>query len=142
MFVKYHNNEYDLNGISTIKMSATNESVSSNTTPIMHSFKNQHRSFFSWWCSEIRKKGECFVEDIESIKEHDPGYYGFLNNRAVKAIYGKAIENGKNEIVGFIIIEYLDKPAVTEEKIRDCLNDKSKKISNLLTLTKNQMLQQ
>lgn len=139
MLVRYHNGTYDLNGISTIKMSATNESVSSGVEPMMNGFKDQHRSFFSWWCGMIREKKTVAIEKIQEVKNIDPNFYYFLKNREVNSVFGEAVLNSKNEVVGFIVIEYLSDFDGNLEKILNCLKDKSKKISALLALTEQRL---
>lgn len=135
IFMRYHNGSYDLNNVSTIKMSVTNESVSVGVEPHLQDLKDLPRSFFTWWCNEIRTKETVFIEDIEDIREADYSFYAFLKNRNVYGLYGQAVKNIKEQTIGFVLLEYTQPAHISIERIAECLDDKAKKISTLIGVT-------
>ena len=142
MLVRYHNGMYDLAGNSASRMSATNEDVGIGIVPFLPSFQNQFRGLFSYWCSEIRDKGYCYIHDLEYLKSiNENAMYEFLSYREMKSWYGKAIYSNAQEVIGFIVVEYISENRPEIEEIEKCLNDKSIKISALLGLNSRNEIQ-
>ena len=134
--VRFHNGGRDMNGLSFLKMSMTNEETALGVSPLMPEFQNMFRSFFSYWCEKLIKEGHCYIDDIETLKELDTTMYDYFRSRNVQAIYGIPITNNQNTVVGFIYIEFMDRTKVNKEQIKHCLHDKKIKIETLLNLTK------
>lgn len=137
MLVKYHNGMYDLNGNSAIKMSTTNEDVAIGIQPFQPSFQNQFRGLLTYWCSEIRDKGKCYISNIDTLKDiNENSMYEFLKNRNVIGWYGYAVRDTSNNPIGFIVVEYIAEVCVLPIAIEEQLKDKASKISVLLNLDK------
>lgn len=132
--VRFHNGGRDMNGLSFLKMSMTNECPGPGFTGIMPDFQNLFRSFFSYWCECLIKEGKCYINDIEELKDKDTTMYEYFLSRNVQAIYGIAIKNNENSIIGYIVIEFIDKNKVDLEQVEHCLHDKKIKIETILTL--------
>lgn len=132
--IRFHNGGRDMNGLSFLKMSMTNECPGPGFTGIMPDFQNLFRSFFSYWCECLIKEGKCYINDIEELKDKDTTMYEYFLSRNVQAIYGIAIKNNENSIIGYIAIEFIDKNKVDIEQVEHCLHDKKIKIETILTL--------
>lgn len=133
--VRFHNGGRDMNGLSFLKMSMTNECPGPGFASIMPDFQNLFRSFFSYWCECLINTGKCYIDNIEILKEKDTTMYEYFLSRNVQAIYGIAIKNNDGSIIGFISIEFIDKSKVDMEQVEHCLHDKKIKIETILTLT-------
>lgn len=132
--VRFHNGGRDMNGLSFLKMSMTNECPGQGFSSIMPDFQNLFRSFFSYWCESLIKDGKCYIDDIEILKEKDTTMYEYFLSRNVQAIYGIAITNNDGSIIGYICIEFVNKDNVNMEQVEHCLHDKKIKIETILTL--------
>lgn len=132
--VRFHNGGRDMNRLSFLKMSVTNEIIKPGLKPLQPEFQNMFRSFFHWWCSELNDSGHCFIKDIEEIREKDPSMYEFLKSRGINSEFGIPIQSESGCIVGYIFIEYIDKDDVKFEQVQHCLADKKIKIETLMNL--------
>ena len=134
--VQYHNGARNLNRMSFLKMSVTNEQVKVGCKPLMPEFKDQFRSVLSCVVSELDEKGYCFIKNPEDIKEKDAGTYEFLINRNIKSKYTMAIRNDEETVIGFICVEYENKPTKSTEEIKKNLEKYKERIQTLLNLEK------
>lgn len=133
--VKYHNGGNDMLGNSILKMSMSNEKCSAGVLHLMNNFQNQLRSAFTYWIKELDDKGFCFVDDVATLESLDGSLYQYLKQAGVKATYAIAIKNTKTDnVIGFLVADYLSKEDVNIEQIQHCLNDKKLKIEALLNL--------
>lgn len=132
--VRFHNGGKDMNGLSFLKMSMTNECHGLGFASIMPDFQNLFRSFFSYWCESLIKNGKCYIDDINTLKEKDTTMYEYFLSRNIQAVYGIAITNNEGSIIGFIVIEFVDKNNIDMEQVEHCLHDKKIKIETILTL--------
>lgn len=134
--VQYHNGARNLNRMSFLKMSVTNEQVKVGCKPLMPEFKDQFRSVLSYVVSELDEKGYCFIKNPEDVKEKDAGTYEFLINRNIKSKYTMAIRNDEETVIGFICVEYENKPTKSTEEIKKNLEKYKERIQTLLNLEK------
>ena len=134
--VQYHNGARNLNRMSFLKMSVTNEQVKVGCKPLMPEFKDQFRSVLSYVVSELDEKGYCFIKNPEDIKEKDAGTYEFLINRNIKSKYTIAIKNDEETVIGFLCVEYENKPTKSTEEIKKNLETYKERIQTLLNLEK------
>lgn len=138
LMVRYHNGLYDLVGNSAVKMSITNEKVAIGVKPAMPGFQQQFRSLFGYWCREIREGNYCTIPDISSLKDiGENTFHEFFEGLGVGSVFGKAIHNKEGYTIGFTVVEYLgsyEDYGIEEEQIRECLRDKTNKISGLISL--------
>lgn len=130
--VQYHNGGKGINKQSFLKMSMTNEQVQLGVKPFITEFKDQFRSVISYVIKELNNKGNCYIQDIESVKEADYGTYEFLNNRGIQSYYCHAIYSPEKNIIGFICIEFRDKSKNNPELINQILDDKYRVLETLL----------
>ena len=130
--VRFHNGGKDMNGLSFLKMSMTNETIQSGLAPLMPDFRNIFRSFYSYWCERLIIEGHCYIDDVEKLKDVDPTMYEFLQSRGIVAIYGIPIVNKNESVIGFIYIEYVHNKDINKEQVLSCLDDKKLKIEVLL----------
>jgi len=135
--VTFHNGGKDLSGLSFLKMSMRNEVTSPNIKPLQPEFQSIFRNTFAYWCNEISEKGQCYIKNIDEVKDKDSSLYDFMSIRDITSLYGKAVRNKDGHIIGFIGVEYMSKPTVTMERIEHCLTDKKNKVEALLNLVRN-----
>lgn len=132
--VTFHNGGKDLSGLSFLKMSMRNEVTAAGIKPLQSEFQNVFRNTLSYWCNELAENGICFVENYEDMEKIDASFYDFMSTRGVNSIYGIAVKSYDNHIIGFIGVEYINKPEVDLERINHCLSDKKNKIEAVLDL--------
>lgn len=132
--VRFHNGGRDMNGLSFLKMSMTNECPGTGFASIMPDFQNLFRSFFSYLCESLIKDGKCYINNIEILKTIDTTMYEYFLSRNIKAAYSIAIENNEGSIIGFIIVEFTDKDSIDFNQVDSCLHDKKIKIETILNL--------
>lgn len=133
--VRFHNGGRDMNGLSFLKMSMTNECPGPGFAGISPDFQNLFRSFFSYWCESLIREGKCYINDINEIREKDTTMYEYFLSRNIQAVYGIAIKNNEGSIIGFIVIEFVDRNMVDMAQVEHCLHDKKIKIETILTLS-------
>lgn len=132
--IRFHNGGRDMNGLSFLKMSMTNESVKLGLQSLMPEFQNMFRSFFSYLCDKLIKEGHCYVDDINMLKDVDTTMYEFLYSRDIQSIYSIPIENKNGTVIGFIYIEFTNISEIDKNQVEECLHDKKIKIETLLNL--------
>ena len=130
--IRFHNGGRDMNSLSFLKMSMTNESVKLGLSSLMPEFQNVFRSFFSYLCEKLINDGHCYVDDINILKEVDTTMYEFLFSRDIQSIYSIPIMNKNKTVIGFIYIEYTNREDVDKEQVEHCLHDKKIRIETLL----------
>ena len=131
---RYHNGGKDYSGRSFLRMSMTNEVVKGGTAPLQNQSQNMFRSMFFGLIHSLEDNGYDYVEDIEFIKEQDAGFYSYLKEFGIGAKYSIALYNFKQQIIGFLSIDYAEKEFADIELVRKCLQDKKIKIETLLNL--------
>ncbi len=131
--IRFHNGGRDMNGLSFLKMSMTNETVKLGLSSLIPEFQNLFRSFFSYLCDRLIKEGHCYIDDINMLKDVDTTMYEFLFSRDVQSTYSIPIENKNGTVIGFIYIEFTNKMNVNKEQVEHCLHDKKIKIETLLS---------
>lgn len=134
--VRYHNGGKDMNSVSFLKLSVTNESVNHGYKPVMSEFQNQFRSIVGYPVNEIERTGHSYVTDIENIKEYDIGTYELLKSRGVHSYYAHALTNSRNYVIGSVLVLYNADSGVKEnqEEIHQYLTHLSDQISGLLNV--------
>ena len=131
--VAYHNGGTYLNARNFSKCSIVAESVDHQTRPFMMDYQNVQRALFIELDNELAAKGECYIDNIESIKEKNPGSYQFLKRWGSDAIYFKAlVDNTSNIVLGFIAAEFNIQAPEDKEALKLCLSKKAQRISGAL----------
>ena len=103
---RYHNGGKDMNSISFLKVSITNEAVNHGYKPIMGDFQNQFRAMVGYPVSQIDLTGHCIVKNLDEIKDADIGTYELLKARKVRSFYCHKITNDDGYVVGALCILY------------------------------------
>jgi len=103
---RYHNGGKDMNAISFLKVSITNEAVNRGYKPIMGDFQNQFRAMVGYPVSQIDLTGHCLVRDLNEIKDADIGTYELLKARKVRSFYCHKITNNDGYVVGALCVLY------------------------------------
>lgn len=139
MVVRYHNGGRDMNSISFLKLSVTNESVTHGCTPIISEFQNQFRSIVGHPVKDIETIGYSYVEDIEDIKDIDIGTYELLKARGARSYYAHKLTNATGYVVGAVLVTYRieNKEKEDPQKIHQYLPHLADRISGLFNAKEN-----
>lgn len=132
--IQYHNGGKGVNKQSFLKMSMTNEQVQLGVKPFMPEFKDQFRSVLSYFTKQINDNNYCYITDIEDILDEDTSMYEFMNNRSIISAFGYGIRGKENNVIGFVIIEYMSDIKVNLDAINKCFKEHYKVFETLLTL--------
>lgn len=136
LLVRYHNGGKDMNGISFLKLSVTNECTSRGVAPVMKEYQNQFRSSINEVCFEIDKNGYMNIPTRDAIKERDRGTYDLMVAKHARSTYNYALRNATGYIIGFISLIYSEDNGIIEdaETINKVMTEKAKEISTLLSV--------
>jgi hypothetical protein len=142
MVARYHNGGKDMNAVSFLKVSVTNERVNKGYLPVMGDFQNQFRSMVALPIREIDRTGRCNIPNLEEIKDRDIGTYELLKARKVRAVYCHALKSLSGYPVGAIMVLYNEDNPIkeNEQEVTDYLNEVSAQISALFNMKKEQPL--
>lgn len=132
--IQYHNGGKGVNRQSFLKMSMTNEQVQLGVKPFMPEFKDQFRSVLSYFTKEINDCSYCYITSIEDILNEDTSMYEFMNNRNIVSAFGYGIRGKENNIIGFVLIEYMSDIKINIDTINKCFREHCKVFETLLTL--------
>lgn len=134
--VRYHNGGKDMNGLSFLKLSVTNEAGARGLAPVIQEYQNQFRSSIGGVCHAIDKQGYVFISDLEEVKENDIGTYDLMIEKNTRSAYCYAITNATGYIIGFLAITYRNDNKAQEnpERIKEIMSKKATEISTLLSV--------
>lgn len=138
MVVRYHNGGKDMNSISFLKLSVSNECVNHGYTPVMNEFQNQFRSIVGYPVSQIEKMGYSYVTNLEDIKSYDIGTYELLKSKNVRSYYAHSLTNTTGYVIGAVLVLYHNDNKFEEKKddVHQYLTHLSDQISGLLNVVK------
>ena len=133
---RYHNGGKDMNSISFLKVSITNEAVNRGYKPIMSEFQNQFRAMVGYPVNQIDMTGHCIVRDLNEIKDADIGTYELLKARKVRSFYCHKVTNKDGYVVGALCILYNtdNKKEEDPDYIDQYINHMSDQISGILKI--------
>jgi len=123
---RYHNGGKDMNSISFLKVSITNEAVNRGYQPIISDFQNQFRAMVGYPINLIDTTGHCLVSNLEEIKDADIGTYELLKARKVRSFYCHKVTNKEGYVIGALCILYN-----TNNKYKENPDDIDKYISHM-----------
>lgn len=134
MVARYHNGGKDMNSISFLKFSVTNESVNIGYRPVISDFQSQFRAMLAYPIEEIDKTGGSFISDVEDVKSKDPGTYEVLKGRGLRSFYAYKITNASGYVIGAVVITYTTDNKVQEEPeyVRQYVDHLGSQISGLM----------
>lgn len=140
MVVRYHNGGKDMNSVSFLKLSVTNECVNHGYTPVMSEFQNQFRSIVGYPINQIERTGHSYVTNLEDIKTYDIGTYELLKSKNVRSYYAHSLTNTTGYVIGAVLILYHHDNNIAEkqEEVHQYLTHLSDQISGLLNVVKNE----
>lgn len=133
---RYHNGGKDMNSISFLKVSITNEAVNRGYKPIMSDFQNQFRAMVGYPINLIDTTGHCIVKNLDEIKDADIGTYELLKARQVRSFYCHKITNEDDYVVGALCILYNNdnKKEENPDNIDKYISHMAEQISAVLNL--------
>lgn len=136
--VRYHNGGKDMNGLSFLKLSVSNEAGARGLAPVIHEYQNQFRSSIAGVCSAIDRDGHVFIPNVEDIKETDIGTYDLMTAKNTRSAYCYAITNTTGYVIGFLAITYRNDNKIQEDvkRIQEVLEVQAYQISTLLDVKK------
>lgn len=134
--VAYHNGGTYLNARNFAKCSIVAESVDNQTRALMLDYQNVQRALFIGLDNELATTGEFYLDNIETIKERDPGCYQLLKQWGTDSIYFKAlVDNTSNMVLGFIAAEFNSGRPKDLEALKLCLSKKAQRISGAIQVS-------
>ncbi len=138
--VRYHNGGKDMNGLSFLKLSVSNEAGARGLAPVIHEYQNQFRSSIAGVCSAIDKDGHVLIPNVEDIKETDIGTYDLMVAKNTRSAYCYAITNTTGYVIGFLAITYRNDNKTQEDvkRIQEVLEVRAYQISTLLDVKKSE----
>ena len=108
----FHNGGHYANGRSALKCSCTFESVRKSVTTYFDRLQGIHLQMIPHFIHELLNKDIIIVKDIEELKDSMPATYNFKKNQEVGSFYDITLKNTKDEPIGFIGIQYIEKDAI------------------------------
>jgi len=134
MVARYHNGGKDMNSISFLKFSVTNESVNIGYKPVISDFQSQFRAMLAYPIEEIDKTGGSFISNVEDVKSKDPGTYEVLKGRGLRSFYAYKLTNTSGYVIGAVVITYTTDNKMQEEPeyVRQYVDHLGSQISGLM----------
>lgn len=132
--VQYHNGGRGINKQSFLKMSMTNEQVKFGVKTFMSDFKDQFRSVLAYFVKELNDSGECYISDVEDLKNIDNSMYDYMKEKGIESKFGIAIRNHEDTVIAFVSVEFINKELADINKIDRVLKDSRKVFETLLSL--------
>ncbi len=139
--IRYHNGGKDLNLMSFLKMSMTNEVMRPGFPSMMANFTNQFRSLFQTELRTLTKNGvdHYIVGSDEKRLDCTPMFGDFLRQRGVTSFHACTITDKNERVVGILGIEYFNEERTKPKKeIEKCLRDKKLKIETAISIMEKQ----
>lgn len=132
--VQYHNGGRGINKQAFLKMSMTNEQVKFGVKAFMPESKDQFRSVLAYFVRELNDNNECYISNIEDLKNIDNSMYDYMRGKGIESKFGIAIRNRENTVIAFVSAEFINKELVDLNKIDRVLKDSRKVFETLLSL--------
>lgn len=132
--VQYHNGGHGINKQAFLKMSMTNEQVKFGVKAFMQESKDQFRSILAYFVKELNDNDECYISDIEDLKNIDNSMYDYMKGKGIESKFGISIRNHEGTVVAFVSAEFINKQLVDLNKVNRALKDSRKVFETLLSL--------
>ena len=132
--VQYHNGGRGINKQAFLKMSITNEQVKFGVKAFISDFKDQFRSVLAYFVKELHDNGECYISDVEDLKNIDNSMYDYMKGKGIESKFGIAIKDREGMVIAFVSAEFINKELVDLNKIDRVLKDSRKVFETLLSL--------
>ena len=108
----FHNGGHYANGRSALKCSCTFEAVRKSVKSYFDRLQGIHLQMIPHFIHELLNKDTIIVKDIEELKDTMPATYNFKKNQEIGSFYDVTLKNSKDEPIGFIGIQYLEKDSI------------------------------
>ena len=129
---EYHNGGLNMKGTNFQKLSCTNQVVKNGISPTQTYFQNLFQSTFQFIVTELQQTGECFISDIEDIKEEHYHTYKQLCSAAIKSSYCMCLKDN-DVIIGFLQVNYINNStSFSETEIRELLRSSGDQLEELM----------
>ena len=132
--VQYHNGGRGINKQAFLKMSITNEQVKFGVKAFISDFKDQFRSVLAYFVKELNDNGECYISDVEDLKNIDNSMYDYMKGKGIESKFGIAIRDREDTVIAFISAEFINKELADINKVDRVLKDSRKVFETLLSL--------
>lgn len=106
LIFEFHNGNHYSNYRSALKVSASYEVYRASLESTRERCKDLPIAFMPHLISAITEKGYFYCKDIENIKEIMPTSYGFKKSLGLEAFCDLVIKDEKNNIVGFVAVQW------------------------------------
>lgn len=133
----FHNGEHAINKFSFLKASCLIEWSLYTINQKMIDQKALPISILTLLCRHLVSKGYLDIENLESFKELDYMFYGWLKSKGTKSFFCKGVKDRQGCLIGFIACDYVEsdfKKSTTIDQIHEELNKSSLVISPLLSM--------
>ena len=108
----FHNGGHYANGRSALKCSCTFEVVRATVKGHFSNLQGIHLQMIPHFIHELLNKDTIIVKDIEELRDTMPATYNFKKNQEVGSFYDVTLKNSKDEPIGFIGIQYVEKDSI------------------------------
>ena len=132
--VQYHNGGHGINKQAFLKMSMTNEQVKFGVKTFMQESKDQFRSILSFFVKELNDNNECYISDLEDLKNIDNSMYDYMKGKGIESKFGIALRDHEGTVIAFVSVEFINKQLVDLTKVDKALKNSQKIFETLLSL--------
>lgn len=118
----FHNGGHYSNGRSALKVSCSYEVCRTGIQPKQSQLQSIPISCISKFTNKILNDEKFEVKNLEEIKEEMPATYQLKRDMGLNSFYDIAIKNSKNEVIGFLAVQFIKNPYnVKNEKDKEAI---------------------
>ena len=103
----FHNGGHYSNGRSALKVSCSYEVCRTGIQPKQSQLQSIPISCISKFTNKILNDEKFEVKNLEEIKEKMPATYQLKRDMGLNSFYDIAIKNSKNEVIGFLAVQFV-----------------------------------
>lgn len=89
------------------------------------------------WTEKISTEGKVLIYDVENIRHKDPSTYEILRNKQSKSCYAISIVDFRGIPLGFLGVDYCQKPVEVSKNYINLLKCEALKIAGFLIIKRN-----
>ena len=118
----FHNGGHYSNGRSALKLSCSYEVCRNGIQPKQSQLQSIPISCISKFTNKILNDEKFEAKNLEEIKEEMPATYQLKRDMQLNSFYDIAIKNSKNEVIGFLAVQFVKNPySVKSEKDKEAI---------------------
>ena len=118
----FHNGGHYSNGRSALKLSCSYEVCRNGIQPKQSQLQSIPISCISKFTNKILNDEKFEVKNLEETKEEMPATYQLKRDMQLNSFYDIAIKNSKNEVIGFLAVQFVKNPySVKSEKDKEAI---------------------